>query len=169
MEENEKNEYYEKVSLKDRAIESFIPSIFGTVIVYIFFSGMNDLLFNNLISHNMQLFLCSVFFVCAFVYRIIFVDTQYVLTENGIRKQNEEIKKKEAAEEKRKIEMLYAIKIGTSYVWGDFNVTRVPSGWMFEKQYHDSSDKGKMIFVPETKDLESVLLEKSLNYKEHNI
>ena len=150
-------------------IKSLIYSFIGVVLFFIFMNFLTIIVGNYAADYFTLLILCFVSFVCLFVFRIAFVETPYVLTENGIRKQNEEIKKKEAAEEKRKIEMLYAIKIGTSYVWGDFNVTRVPSGWMFEKQYHDSSDKGKMIFVPETKDLESVLLEKSLNYKEHNI
>lgn len=138
--------YYKKRKTIDVITDSLLASIPLTFSFY-FFAAMLSNIYINLL-YTFLLFFC--FFIVVAYYK----HSEVLLTEEGIKREKEQQIQRDIQNEKNKISQLYNMRVGTTYYWTDFNVTRVPGGWIFERA---ETNKGKAIFIPENKTVDEIL------------
>lgn len=138
--------YYKKRKTIDIIIESLFASIILTFSFYFFASMLSNIYINLLYT--------TLVFFCFFIIAIYYKHGEVLLTEEGIKREKEQQIQRDIQNEKNKISQLYNMRVGTTYYWTDFNVTRVPGGWIFERA---ETNKGKAIFIPENKTVDELL------------
>lgn len=141
--------YYKKRKTIDVVTESLFISIILTFSFYLFLTMPSNIYINYI-----NLFYITLVFFCFFIIAIYYKHGEVLLTEEGKKREKEQQIQRDIQNEKNKILQLFNMRIGTTYIWADFNVTRVPGGWIFERS---GANGGKVIFIQESKTIDEIL------------